>query len=205
MIGRVICSGAAPLEVEPAAILRADVQHHAARPPRVAALEELLGRGKGLEPGAPQPRGAPVTIAASRGCRRPRRRSAGRQKNLRNASRPPAAALIPTTAMNASRPRRADAILATARAFRVEGRAPRVGPPIFLARSRLRASRLISSASRVACGRASSCSTLSHEGIPWDVLKRRTRVHARRNPGFVSGESRPTGRRACEESVEPCT
>src|SRR5437016_2519230 len=65
-------------------------------------------------------------------------------KNLRNASKPPADAPIPTIARNASLPRPADGTLAAARAFRVEGRARRIGP-IFVAWFRPRATRFIGS------------------------------------------------------------
>src|SRR5690349_20412392 len=64
-------------------------------------------------------------------------------KNLRNASRPPADAPIPATAMDASRPRLAGATLAAPRAFRAEGGALRVGRPTYLTRFRPRPIRFI--------------------------------------------------------------
>src|SRR5689334_2385104 len=64
-------------------------------------------------------------------------------KNLRNASRPPADAPIPATAINASRPRPADATPAAPGAFRVERRALPAGPRGLVVRLRPRPIRFI--------------------------------------------------------------
>src|SRR4029077_9963184 len=59
-------------------------------------------------------------------------------KNFRNASRPPADAPIPTTGMDASRPRPTDATRAARHTFGTEGRALRCRGAIFVARFRPR-------------------------------------------------------------------